>query len=204
MTPPHATAEPWAGAAPTEADLHELTPPIREGDRGATSFSLPRGRWKIDIVVHHRGMQSVPGANVRVTLLRWIDPRTTGAARWNDPNTWFTTAVAWTPAVNEVLNSPDGRSALAVDNGWRFVLGGSGQPHRMSLDGQTLDATRAGVATFDLDVTPFRKGRVVLLVAIIRTGTAAAADNINLGPASLEHLALNNPNVAVRSVRISP
>ena len=203
MVAPHSSAEPWGGGVPSEADLHDVTAALTEGDLGETSCTLPPRRLKVEVVVHHRGLDPVDGANVRVTLLRWIDPRTTNAAKWNDPATWFAGDVAWTPAVNQVLNSSDGKSALAVDNGWRFVLGTSGQPHRLTLSGQTLDSTRAGIASFDLDLTGFRRNRVVLLVAIIRAGSGPA-DDIALVPATLRDLALTSPNVAVRSLRISP
>jgi hypothetical protein len=203
MRAAHATAEPWGAGPPSEADLHELTAGLTEGTLAGTSCTLVRAPLKVDIVVHHRGLDPVDGANVRVTLLRWIDPKTTNAAKWNDHTTWFAGNVAWTPAANQVLNSADGKTALPVDNGWRFVLGTNTQSHRVTLAGQTLDTTHPGVATFDLDLTGFRKNRVVLLVAIIRTGTSAA-DDINLAPATLQDLALTSPNVAVRSLRISP
>jgi len=44
---------------------------------------------------------------------------------------------------------------------------------------------------------------MVLLVAVIRAG-ASPADYIALAPATLRDLALTSPNVAVRSLRISP
>jgi hypothetical protein len=153
--------------------------------------------------VPHRGLDPIDGANVRVTLLRWIDPRTKNAGKWNDHTTWFAGNVPWTAAVNQVLNSGDGKSALAVDNGWRFVLGAAGQSHRMTLAGQTLDSTHAGIATFDFNLTGFRTNRVVLLVAVIRAGTSPA-DDVALAPATVQDLALTSPNVAVRSLRISP
>ena len=202
MQAPHATAEPWGAGVPTEADLHEFAPALTEGVLGATSCSVPRGNAKVEIVVHHRGLDPVDGANVRVTLLRWIDPRTKNAAKWNDRSTWFSGNVPWTAAVNEVLNSANGKTAIAMSSGWRFVLGTSSQSHRITLAGQTLDSARSGIASFDLDLSGLRVNRVVLLVAIIRVGTTAAND-IALAPATLEDLAMTSPNVAVRSVRIS-
>jgi hypothetical protein len=83
------------------------------------------------------------------------------------------------------------------------VLGGSGESHRLTLTGQTLDSTHAGIASFTFNLTGFRKNRVVLLVAIIRAGTTPA-DDIALAPATLQDLAMTSPNVAVRSLRISP
>jgi len=157
---------------------------------------------KVDVVVHHRGLDPADGANVRVTLLWWADPRTKNAAKWNDATTWFAGNVPWTPAVNQVLNSADGKTNQAVGAGWRFALGNNTQSHRITLAGQTLDSTHSGVATFDLDVSSRKVNSVVLVVAIIRAGTAPA-DDIALAPATLQELALTSPNVAVRSIRIS-
>jgi hypothetical protein len=203
MRAPHSTAEPWGAGTPSEADLHELTVGLPEGDFAQASYSMPRKRSKVDIVVHHRGLDPVDGANVRVTLLWWADPRTP-AARWNDARTWFATPVPpvpWTPAVNQVLNSADGKTNQAVGAGWKFALGNNTQSHRVTLAGQTLDPMQSGVATFDLDFSSRRANSVVLLVAIIRAGTTAA-DDIALAPATLQDLALTSPSVAVRSVKI--
>jgi hypothetical protein len=82
-------------------------------------------------------------------------------------------------------------------------LGNATQSHRVTLPGQTLDSTHSGIATFDLDLTGVKKNTVVLLVAIIRTGTTPA-DDIALAPAKLQDLALTSPNVAVRSLRVGP
>jgi hypothetical protein len=174
---------------------------------------MPRRALKIDIVVHHRGLDAVDGANVRVTLLRWIDPKTKNAAKWSDHTTWpggskaiasgAPANVPWTAAVNEVLNSADGKTNQAVGDGWKFVLGTSTQSHRLTLTGQTLDPTHAGIATFDLDLTDVKPNKVVLLVAVIRAGTTAA-DDIALALAKLQELALTSPNVAVRSLKVLP
>jgi hypothetical protein len=203
MQAPHSTAEPWGAGTPTEADLRELTAALTEGDLAAASCALPATRLKVEIVVHQRGLDPVNGANVRVTLLRWIDPATKHAARWDDSTTWPSTNAPWTAAVNEVLNSSDGKTSQAVGSGWSFVLGTASQSHRLALTGQTLDPFHAGIASFDLNLTGFRPNRIVLLVAVIRSGTTPA-DDITLAPATLQNLALTSPNVAVRSLRISP
>jgi hypothetical protein len=202
MKAPHATAEPWGAGPPTEADLYELTPPLTEGELAETSAALPPRRAKVEIIMNQRGLDAVDGANVRVTLLRWMDPKTKNAAKPKDPTTWFTANVPWTAAVNEVLNSADGKTALAMSSGWSFVLGTSSQSHRITLAGQTLDPTHAGVASFDLDLSGLKANRVVLLVAVIRVGITAA-DDIALAPATLEDLAMTRPNVAVRSLQIT-
>jgi hypothetical protein len=203
MVAPHASADPWGAGIPTEADLYELSATLVEGDVTATSCTLPAQKLKVDIVVHHRGLDAVNGNAVRVTLLKWSDPKTKNAAKWNDQTTWFGGNVAWTPAVNEVLNSADGKTAQPVDAGWKFVLGNATQSHRVTLAGQTLDSTHSGIATFDLDLTGVKQNTVVLLVAIIRVGTTPA-DDIALAPATLQDLTLTSPNVAVRSLRVGP
>jgi hypothetical protein len=104
--------------------------------------------------------------------------------------------------VNQVLNSADGKTAIALGADWKFVLGaGTGDSRRMTLPGQTLDMMRGGVATFDFPASLFATptaNTVVLLVAVVRTGA-----DIALAPASLHDLALRNPSVAIRSMRIN-
>jgi hypothetical protein len=202
MVAPHATAEPWATPIPTEADLYDLSATLSEGDVTNASCTLPAGKLKVDIVVHHRGLDAVNGNDVRVTLLTWRDTKTKNAAKPNDPTTWFTDPLApvpWTAAVNEVLNNADGKTAQPVGTGWKFVLGSASQSHRITLAGQTLDSTHSGVGTFDLDLTGLKTNTVVLLVAIIRAGTTPPVD-IALAAATVQELALTSSNVAVRSL----
>jgi hypothetical protein len=202
MKPPDSTAEPWGAGVPSEADLSDLTAALTEGEVGQTSCSLAASKSKVEIVVHHRGLDPVDGANVRVTLLRWIDPRKKLAANWAKHTTWFSGNVAWTPAVNQVLNSADGKSAQALGPGWSFVLGKAAtDSHCLTLAGQTLDSTHAGIASFDLDLTGVKPNTVVLLVAVIRAGTTGA-DDIALAPATLQELALTSPKVAIRSLKV--
>jgi len=208
MKPPHSTAEPWGSDPPSGADLYELTATLTEGDLKQTSCSLPPRAAKVDIVVHWRGLDSIDGSDVRVTLLWWSDPAVKNKAKWNDVTTWPTVkvggpaTVGWTAAVNEVLNSADGKTTQVV-GGWRFALGNTTQSHRITLAGQRLDPMNSGIATFDLNLTGLKKNALVLLVAVIRAGSAALANNIALAEAKLQDLALTSPNVAVRSIRIS-
>jgi hypothetical protein len=208
MKAPHATAEPWGAGAPGEADLYELVGGLGEGDADKASCQLKPRASKVDIVVHYRGLDPLDGANVRVTLLWWTDPKKKGKAKWDDATSWPTAkagppaTVGWTAAVNEVLNSADGKTTKAVDGGWKFALGNSTQSHRLTLAGQTLDPTHSGVVTFDLNLTGLKKNTLVLLVAVIRAG-ATPADDIALAEAALEDMALTSPNVAVRSVQIT-
>ena len=197
---PHATAEPWGAGVPTEADLADYSAALTEGDLANTSCSLPPKPSKVDIVVHHRGLDPIDGANVRVTLLKWIDPKPKNKAKWNDYTTWFSGNVPWAGAVNDVLNSAAGTTSKSFAAGWSFV-GTTAATRRSTLAGQTLDASHSGIATFDLNLTGLKNNTVVLLVAIIRAGTSPA-DDIALTASTLEDLAMIGPNVAVRSVRI--
>jgi hypothetical protein len=207
----HATAEPWPTATPSEADLYELTPNLGEGTLDSTSCSLPARNLKVDIVVHHRGMDPMDGANVRVTLLWWKDPATKNKAKWNDSTganppkiPWApgVSNVPWTATVNQVLNN-DAKPNPDLGAGWRFALGNVNETHFKTLAGQTLDPMHSGIATFDLNLSGLKLNTVVLLVAVIRAGLPAPAHDIALAPANLRELTLTSPNVAVRSLNIS-
>jgi len=201
MIPPHSSADPWGAGLPTEEDLYELTPSLEEGDAGSTSCRLPARPCQVDVVVHHRGLDARPGGDVRVTLLRWIDDRAVGRARWSNAANWVPDPVPWTAVVNDLLNGVGAPAVGTFAHGWRFAETNSANWMR-TLAGQTLDGARSGVVTFDLNLSGLLRNTVVLLVAVIRAGTGVPADNIALAPGSLRLLALDNPQVAVRSIRI--
>ena len=196
--PANATAEPWGAGVPSEADLADFALKLEEGDANQASCHLARTPHKVDVVVHHRGGFAVGGATVRVTLLKWVDPAATGAAQWNDASTWFSADLPWFDAVNQVLNSADGKTAIALTAGWSFVLGGAGDTHRVDLTGQMLNNVQPGIASFDLDLSTATPDGLMLLVAIIRVGSDIALG----GNVKLKDLALTSPNVAVRSVHV--
>jgi hypothetical protein len=195
MVAPHVNAEPWGAGRPTEADLHELTPKLEEGAVGIASANLLSGKAKVDVVVHHRGIDAVDGANVRVTLLHWIDPKAKKKAKPDDSATWFTDPVPWTGAVNDVLNSAGGTTSKTFGGGWAFTAPAPNR--RKDLAGQTLDPLHSGIVTFDINLAGAKADFVVLLVAVIRVGS-----DISLAAAKLPDLVLDNPNVAVRSLRV--
>ncbi len=201
MVPPHDTAEPWATAAepdraPTEADLIDMTPKLDEGDAGSVSLVVKAVPHTVDVVVHHRGLDPRPGADVRVTLLRWTREPGEPIPRRFDPSTWFYGPIPWAGAVDEVLNSAGGTTSQTLAGGWHFV-GGNAATRRKTLTGQDLDNTRSAVATFELDLRPFANNTVMLLAAVIRAGgdSAIATD-------TLQNLAMQDPHVAVRSLMI--
>ena len=195
MQAPHINAEPWGAVTPLEADLYELAPKLEEGVVSTASANLVTGRVKVDVVVHHRGTGTVEGDDVRVTLLHWIDPKAKKKANPDDSTTWFSANVPWTEAVNEVLNSANGTTNKSFGAGWAFTL--PAPTRRKDLTGQTLDPLHPGIATFDINLAGARAEFLVLLVAVIRVGS-----NIALGPAQLRDLVLDNPGVAVRSLRV--
>jgi hypothetical protein len=202
VTAPHSLREPWGTGVLNEADLYEFTAELKEGDLKKASCSLPAKAAKVEILVHRRGLDPIDGANVRVTLLKWIDPNKKKAAPWDDESKWPTVNVPWTGAVNDVLNSAGGTTAQNFAGGWTFV-GSTVATRRVVLTGQTLDPIHSGIASFDLSLAGLKQNTLVLLCAVIRAGTSPA-DDIALTAKPLKELALTSPNVAVRSIRIIP
>ena len=192
------TAEPWTTTVPTLADLLDVGPTISEGGLRQSSLDVTRKPYKIDVVVHRRGLAPIGGAQVRVTLLRWVDPATRNRADPTDSTTWPTSAVTFAAAVNEVLNSSGGTFTTSPGPGWSF-LGTNAAARRKTLTGQTLDNTTPGVATFDLDFGGFAANRLVLLVAVIKDDATSVIVN-----APLRDLARGNAHVAVRSLKVRP
>ena len=200
VTGSHATAAPWGAGNPTYTDLLELGPMLGEGPNARASMTVARKPAKIEVVVHRRSPEPLDGAQVRVTLLRWVDPAPSGRADPWDSSTWRTAGpgndVPWTPEVNEVLNSAGGTFTGSMTGGWAFV-GPNAAARRKTLVGQTLSALEPGIATFDLTFSGFASGRLVLLVAVISDGATS-----NLTPAPLRDLARGHAHVAVRSLRV--
>ena len=88
---------------------------------------------------------------------------------------------------------------LRSDNGPEFIARFLRQwLERLAVKPLYIEPGRPWVATFDIDLRGAKQDLVVLLVAVVRAGGAVA-----LAPAALRDLALDNPNVAVRSMRIS-
>jgi hypothetical protein len=192
MQMPWAVAEPWGAGRPSSADLLDFSADLPQRARSAASCDLPPGPSRVDVLVQQRGLAPLDGADVRVVLLKWVDPQTPPTSRHDDATTWPAGDMPWTAAINEVLNSTGGTTGLALGAGWSLV------GTRQSLTGQSLDAMHPGVAGFELDLTGVPADRLVLLVAVIRAGADVA-----LAPATLENLVPGNANLAVRSARIT-
>jgi hypothetical protein len=196
MQPPHGSAEAWGIATPTETDLHDSTPTLTEGTLLPASVNLRALPCKVEVVVHRRGLTDISGGDVLVTLLRWIDPASPQTANPASSLTWFGGPVPWGPAVDEVLNSNTGTTSQTFGDGWSFV-GTTDETRRKPLVGQHLDNTHSGVASFDLNLTGLA-GQVVLLVAVIRADGDSSIQSL-----PIKDLALTNPHVAVRSIRVT-
>ena len=206
QNPDDAKREPWGAGVPTEADLIDYHGEVPEGQVGAASMTFARSRAIVDVVVHHRGLLDRPGSDVRVVLLRWLGPATALPA---NPATWALGDAAgnvpWTLAVNQVLNSDAGTTAIAFAGGWSFVPTTGQTRLWKSLGTQTLDALNSGTVQFDVDlVTGVPNNRVVVLVAVLRAGVGATADIALPAAITLQQLALTSPNVAVRSLHLTP
>jgi hypothetical protein len=206
MQAPNATREPWGTGVPTEADLIDFHGEVPEGQVGAASMTFARSRAIVDVVVHHRGLLDRPGTDVRVVLLRWSGPAT---ALPGNLATWVLGDAAgnvpWTLAVNQVLNSDAGTTGIAFGGGWSFVRTTGQTRLWKSLGTQTLDALNSGTVQFDVDlVTGVPNNRVVVLVAVLRAGVGAGADIALPAAITLQQLALTSPNVAVRSLHLTP
>lgn len=195
----HRTAEPWGTGPPTLADLLELTPTLNEGAASEATCSLPAKPWKVDVVVHQRGRNPRTGADVRVTLLWFMDPTVKNRMAFNEPARWAAIAGDWTAPVQTMLNSANGiASSAALPSGWHYVLGTNATSRRLDLTGQTLDPLNAGVASFDLNLVGLPKDRLVLLVAVLRAGADIVLPNL-----PLRQLVLEQRAVAVRAVRMA-
>ncbi len=203
---PHATREPWGTGIPSEADLIDFYGEVPEGQVGAASMTFARSRAIVDVVVHHRGLLDRSGSDVRAVMLRWTGP---AAALPGNPATWVLGDAAgnvpWTLAVNQVLNSDAGTTPIAFGGGWSFVRTTGQTRLWKSLGTQTLDALNSGTVQFDVDlVTGVPNNTVVVLVAVLRAGVGASADIALPAVITLQQLALTSPNVAVRSLHLTP
>ncbi len=204
---PFDVAEPWGAGPPRVADLLDFSPPLNEGEGHLASCSLPAAKLKMEVIVNRRGRKTIDGSRIRVTLLRWTDSAAQNAAAWNQPSAWPSAHVPWVAAVNEVLASATGTTAIDPGTDWRFAHDAAGQSRHVTLTGQFLDAMQPGVASFDLDLTGIAPDRAVLLVAVIRETGVAPEDLADQPPAlvarPLQDLALERPDVAVRSIRVT-
>ena len=201
MVAPHTTAELWPGATPTEADLHDFLLPLDEGAIGAASMAVGAAPYKVDVVVHRRGLDAIAGADVRVTLLQWRDPDV--FALELGPAQRHHHLVPGQRPVDRggqrgAQHADRGRRRRRSAAGWSFV-GTNAATRRRSPD-DPLDNVNSGVVTFDLDFT----GAAQQHASYCSSRRSAPTAPRDLAAATLRNLTLGNPHVAVRSLRVQP
>lgn len=182
---PNAYADPWDGAAPTEADLLELITDLPLPVGSAGSMAMRRVRTKVDVLVHHRDLTPVNAANVNVTLI--MRP-VTGTL----PAAWSALASGWAAPVQTFLRN--GGAAPALPDSWTFVDGAT----PMRSPAASIDARLPRSVTFDVDLRGFAAGDRILLVAVVHS----TADLVTLPNQTLETLVRGTRFAAVRSVEI--
>jgi hypothetical protein len=139
----------------------------------------------VDVLIHHRHVTPVAGANVKATLIRRDVSGTNAAA-------WASLAGTWTGLVQTFLTGGGGAPALPA--GWTFADAAS--PVRSPA--ADVDARLPRAVTFDVDLTGLAKATRVLLVAIVHS----SVDPVVLPGSQLQNLTLGTRFVAVRSVEI--
>jgi hypothetical protein len=181
-------ADPWDGAAPTEADLLELVVdrPVPAGDKA--SLALTRGPARVDVLVHHRHAAAVDGAEVRVVLLRHRLAASPdhGAAL---PVT-FTAGLARALATGDP--PPGGWDRLP--DGWAVA-----DPARPLRSPERPVGPRTPRAVgFDVDFTAGPAGSRWILVAV----AASTPDPAAFAGATLRDLVRRSRGVAARTIRL--
>ena len=125
---PNAYADPWDGAAPTEADLFELIQDRAAPVGSPASIGVRPVSVRVHVLVHHRHLTPVAAANVKVTLIR-RDVTGTNAAAWS------ALAGDWTVPVQNFLRN--GGATPALPDTWVFADTGTPvrNPQRTSTRG---------------------------------------------------------------------
>ncbi len=182
---PDAYADPWNTDTPGEADLFELIRDLPAPGGSPASIGLKPVNAKVDVLIHHRHVIPVAGANVKATLIRRDVSGTNAAA-------WANLAGVWTGPVQTLLTG--GGAVPALTAGWSFA--DTAQPVRSP--NAPVDARLPRAVTFDVDFTGLTPPARILLVAIVHS----SADQVVLPGSQLQNLTLGTRFVAVRTVEI--
>jgi hypothetical protein len=181
---------PWDGDGPTEADLLQLSvgadnvvPAVRMGVR----------RVDVDVLVHHRGLQQLPGASASVLLL---------IRRMTEPaHTWKTLAipVAFAGQVVAALGGtlPAGGKFAG---GWTIA---DTTPVRHPVG--NLDAAHPQAASFEVTFPAATKNDQFLLLAVC-TSTTFPATAARLAGPTLADVLTNSPHTACHllTIKVAP
>ena len=180
VTQPRVYQPPWDGPGPTEADLSQLT-------MGETYTVTPTRfhtrRFKVDVLVHHRGLQQLQPPSVSVLLL--VRKMTELLEDWP------TVAIGapWKTATVSALTT-----GTAPAGGWpdHWVIADTAVVRHPAGN---VDAARPQAATFDLIFPPATANGEYVLLAVCSSATAQVTE-ARLGGGTLGDLLLNSPHVA--------
>ena len=199
---------PWDGTAPSEADLLQLANEesrygrIHEFEAGGQSIrtlihqedestwtQFSTRRLKVDVLVHHRGLQQLQPPNVSVLLL---------VRRLSEPSTgWDRLPVDadWKSATESALTS-----GIAPARGWpdRWAIA---DPTPVRHPAGNVDASRPQAATFDVTLPAAPKSGDYLLLAVCSSVTARVSSARLVGT-NLGELLLRSSHVAARHLAL--
>jgi hypothetical protein len=185
VTPARCYAAPWEGTAPTEADLLELVVdrPPPAGD--AASLALTRGRGKVDVLVHHRHVRPLDGAQVRVVLLRHALAASPDAL-----------PASFTAKVAQALTSgnPPTGGWDSLPDGW--TVADPATPLRSP--GAPVHPRTPRAVGFDVDFSASPADSRWILVAV----AASTLDPAAFDGSNLREVVLHSRCVAARTVRL--
>jgi hypothetical protein len=182
--------QPWDGEGPSEADFLQLSVGSEDASPAAR---LGVRRINVDVLVHHRGLQQLPGASTSVLLL---------IRKMTEPgHTWKTLAVPGTFA-GQVAAALGGTLPAGgkFAGGWTIA---DTTPVRQPVG--NLDAAHPQATTFQVIFPNATKNDLFLLLAIC-SSTTFPATAARLAGATLSDLLLDSPHTAchVLNVKVGP
>jgi hypothetical protein len=181
---------PWDGDGPTEADLLQLSV---GADDVAPAVRMGVRRVDVDVLVHHRGLQQLPGASASVLLL---------IRRMTEPaHTWKTLAIpnAFAGQVVAALGGtlPAGGKFAG---GWTIA---DTTPVRQPAG--NLDAAHPQATSFEVIFPTTTKNDLFLILAVCTSATFPAAA-ARLAGATLGAVLTNSPHTACHllAIKVAP
>ncbi|WP_460458413.1 hypothetical protein [Angustibacter peucedani] len=198
-------AVPWADGGPNEADLLErvvgMATPRPGGPSAAAvrtaSGAVSRGRWQVDVCVHHRGLAAAAASDTAVVLLRTVMPGT--------PGDWATVAAPSVAGLAAALDdlpadtsggaAPNALPGYAPPAGWAFV--DAARPARRPSSATSVWSP--SVVTFDADFSADPALRDVLVLALVHHRSEA----VTLAAGGLRDAVLGSSHAAARTLRVT-
>jgi len=181
---------PWDGDGPTEADLLQLSV---GADDVAPAVRMGVRRVDVDVLVHHRGLQQLPGASASVLLL---------IRRMTEPaHTWKTLAIpnAFAGQVVAALGGtlPAGGK---VAGGWTIA-----DTTAVRQPVGNLDAAHPQATSFEVIFPTTTKNDLFLILAVCTSATFPAAA-ARLAGATLGAVLTNSPHTACHllAIKVAP